>query len=121
MGTRTMPFHFQIHTIIDRLRHSPASLYSTMSDRNFCRICHEGDGNDTSNDGDVDPEPLISPCKCSGSVGLIHRSNIAYIKAPLFSPDDPPQFRVSWSKKNICPIFLLSNYFVDIYCTRLCG
>jgi len=31
----------------------------------FCRICHEGDS-----------EELISPCSCSGSVGLIHRTCI---------------------------------------------
>ena len=30
----------------------------------FCRICH---------DGDLDGDKLISPCSCSGSVGLIHR------------------------------------------------
>ncbi len=33
--------------------------------RPFCRICHEG--------GDGDNEPLISPCRCSGSVALVHR------------------------------------------------
>jgi len=33
----------------------------------FCRICHEGD-----NGG----ERLISPCRCSGSVGLVHRTCI---------------------------------------------
>lgn len=33
----------------------------------FCRICHEGESGG---------ERLISPCKCSGSVGLIHRSCI---------------------------------------------
>ncbi len=37
---------------------SPLSMTSNKS-RAFCRICHEG-GN------------LISPCRCSGSVGLIH-------------------------------------------------
>ena len=30
----------------------------------LCRICH---------DGDLDEDKLISPCSCSGSVGLIHR------------------------------------------------
>ena len=33
----------------------------------FCRICHEGESSG---------ERLISPCRCSGSVGLIHRSCI---------------------------------------------
>jgi len=33
----------------------------------FCRICHEGD---------TEEEELISPCSCSGSMGLIHRSCI---------------------------------------------
>ena len=33
----------------------------------FCRICH---------DGDLDGDKLISPCSCSGSVGLIHRTCI---------------------------------------------
>jgi len=32
----------------------------------FCRICHDGEGE----------ERLISPCLCSGSVGLLHRSCI---------------------------------------------
>merc|ERR1711990_396893 len=32
----------------------------------FCRICHDGEGE----------ERLISPCHCSGSVGLLHRSCI---------------------------------------------
>jgi len=30
----------------------------------FCRICHEGDF----------MESLLSPCSCSGSVGVVHRS-----------------------------------------------
>ena len=33
----------------------------------FCRICHEGE-----NSG----ERLISPCRCRGSVGLVHRTCI---------------------------------------------
>ena len=33
----------------------------------FCRICHCGEG---------EGERLISPCHCSGSVGLVHRSCI---------------------------------------------
>ena len=33
----------------------------------FCRICH---------DGDLDGDKLISPCSCSGSVGLIHKACI---------------------------------------------
>ena len=65
----------QIQTIIEKLRHSPSNNYSTVSEHYFCRICHEG--SDTSfgesGEGGVEVEPLISPCKCSGSVGLIHR------------------------------------------------
>ena len=40
---------------------------SKNSSVNFCRICHEGESGG---------ERLISPCRCSGSVGLIHRSCI---------------------------------------------
>eukprot|EP00092_Neocalanus_flemingeri_P038339 GFUD01041740.1.p1 GENE.GFUD01041740.1~~GFUD01041740.1.p1 ORF type:complete len:620 (-),score=131.76 GFUD01041740.1:56-1915(-) len=40
---------------------------SKNSSVNFCRICHEGESSG---------EKLISPCRCSGSVGLIHRSCI---------------------------------------------
>eukprot|EP00092_Neocalanus_flemingeri_P019475 GFUD01021098.1.p1 GENE.GFUD01021098.1~~GFUD01021098.1.p1 ORF type:complete len:621 (-),score=143.18 GFUD01021098.1:73-1935(-) len=40
---------------------------SKNSSANFCRICHEGESSG---------ERLISPCRCSGSVGLIHRSCI---------------------------------------------
>jgi len=40
---------------------------SKNSSVNFCRICHEGESGG---------EALISPCRCSGSVGLIHRSCI---------------------------------------------
>ena len=39
---------------------------STLSESGlFCRICHCGEG---------EGERLISPCHCSGSVGLLHRS-----------------------------------------------
>ena len=44
---------------------SPTS--SKNSSGVFCRICHEGDTED---------EKLISPCSCSGSMGLIHRTCI---------------------------------------------
>ena len=44
---------------------SPVSLKNSSGV--FCRICH---------DGDHDSEPLISPCSCSGSVGLVHRACI---------------------------------------------
>ena len=41
---------------------------SQLSDSGlFCRICHCGEG---------EGERLISPCHCSGSVGLLHRSCI---------------------------------------------
>ena len=44
---------------------SPVS--SKSSSGLFCRICHDGDSDDNR---------LISPCSCSGSVGLIHRACI---------------------------------------------
>merc|ERR1711874_943128 len=51
---------------------SPWSVFfpdsSQLSDSGlFCRICHCGEG---------EGERLISPCHCSGSVGLVHRSCI---------------------------------------------
>ena len=42
------------------------SCLSGESSGIFCRICHEGDGK----------EDLISPCKCTGTMGLIHVSCI---------------------------------------------
>ncbi|XP_064619598.1 E3 ubiquitin-protein ligase MARCHF4-like [Lineus longissimus] len=42
------------------------SLCSICSDGTFCRICHEGD----------QKEELISPCKCSGTMGMIHQTCI---------------------------------------------
>ena len=49
-------------------RGSPSGQDSSKnSSVNFCRICHEGESGG---------ERLISPCRCSGSVGLIHRSCI---------------------------------------------
>ena len=42
------------------------SCLSAESSGIFCRICHEGDGK----------EELISPCKCAGTMGLIHVSCI---------------------------------------------
>jgi len=50
------------------LRDSSAlSQSSKNSSSVFCRICHEGESGG---------ERLISPCLCSGSVGLLHRSCI---------------------------------------------
>ncbi|KAK1158123.1 E3 ubiquitin-protein ligase MARCH3-like [Acipenser oxyrinchus oxyrinchus] len=40
------------------------STYSLCKEEPFCRICHEG-----SNNGD-----LLSPCECSGSLAMVHRS-----------------------------------------------
>ncbi|XP_023930379.1 E3 ubiquitin-protein ligase MARCH2-like isoform X2 [Lingula anatina] len=40
--------------------------FSESSSLTICRICHEGDK----------VEQLISPCKCSGTMGLLHRSCI---------------------------------------------
>ncbi|NWX43760.1 MARH3 ligase, partial [Steatornis caripensis] len=37
---------------------------SPFSDRPMCRICHEGSSQ----------EDLLSPCKCTGTLGTIHRS-----------------------------------------------
>ncbi len=42
----------------------PSSCLSGESSGLFCRICHEGEGR----------EDLISPCKCTGTMGLIHLS-----------------------------------------------
>lgn len=47
--------------------HSLVSQSSKNSSGVFCRICHEGESGG---------ERLISPCLCSGSVGLLHRSCI---------------------------------------------
>jgi len=44
---------------------SVLSQSSKNSSGVFCRICHEGE---------LGGERLISPCLCSGSVGLLHRS-----------------------------------------------
>ncbi|XP_074651687.1 uncharacterized protein LOC141906339 [Tubulanus polymorphus] len=46
--------------------HRLLSNLSALSDGPFCRICHEGNSK----------EDLFSPCKCSGTMGLIHRSCI---------------------------------------------
>jgi len=45
---------------------SPCQNVSKNSSGVFCRICHEGEPSSG--------EKLISPCMCSGSVGLIHKS-----------------------------------------------
>ena len=49
---------------------SHESTFGQNSSKNssviFCRICHEGESG----------ERLISPCRCSGSVGLVHRTCI---------------------------------------------
>jgi len=49
---------------------SRSSLSPSACSRNssgiFCRICHEGDG----------MENLVSPCQCSGSMALVHKSCI---------------------------------------------
>ncbi|XP_023338688.1 uncharacterized protein LOC111709292 [Eurytemora carolleeae] len=43
-----------------------ARNFSRTSSGIFCRICHDADG----------AEALISPCQCSGSVALVHRTCI---------------------------------------------
>ncbi len=61
-------------------------------DRFFCRICHEGADSSFGQSGEeetVKIEPLISPCKCSGSVGLIHRwenktNDLAYFDTEFY-------------------------------------
>jgi len=59
---------------MNKLAKSPDSLvprYGQDTSKNssvvFCRICHEGESVG---------ERLISPCRCSGSVGLVHRTCI---------------------------------------------
>ncbi|KAK7115988.1 E3 ubiquitin-protein ligase MARCHF4-like [Littorina saxatilis] len=45
-------------------RQERSSIFSITSDEPACRICHDGDN----------IEELVSPCYCSGSVGLLHLS-----------------------------------------------
>ena len=40
----------------------------------ICRICHSGETSVLSINGGHKCERLISPCNCSGSVGLVHKS-----------------------------------------------
>lgn len=45
-----------------------------VSDQAVCRIClgTEFEGMQIENDQDEDFNPLISPCKCTGTMGMIH-------------------------------------------------
>lgn len=47
---------------------------TTLSDEQVCRICWGVDGEDADGVlvGDDDINPLISPCKCTGTQGYIH-------------------------------------------------
>ncbi|XP_069749111.1 E3 ubiquitin-protein ligase MARCHF3-like [Narcine bancroftii] len=40
------------------------STHCTFNDRPMCRICHEGSNQ----------EDLLSPCECTGTLGMIHQS-----------------------------------------------
>jgi len=53
-------------------RVSPTKL-TEESDEAVCRICWgtENEDKENAHDGD-EPNPLISPCKCAGTMGLIH-------------------------------------------------
>jgi len=55
-------------SLVSRSLLSALTLLSTGSSKNtsllFCRICHEGE----------QLEKLISPCRCSGTMGLVHKS-----------------------------------------------
>lgn len=43
------------------------------SKKNVCRICLSGAGEDSQSEVNIDhSNPLISPCKCSGTMELIH-------------------------------------------------
>jgi len=56
---------------------SPASSTNSRKSYQFCRICHDGEGanvNDTPSSSSSGREPLIAPCKCTGTVALIHLS-----------------------------------------------
>jgi len=55
---------------------SPASSTNSRKSFQFCRICHDGDGtgNGSPNSTTSLREPLIAPCKCTGTVALIHLS-----------------------------------------------
>ncbi|KAM8983589.1 E3 ubiquitin-protein ligase MARCHF3 isoform 2-T2 [Ara ararauna] len=50
----------------ERVDHNnfPSSFSSPFNDQAICRICHEGSSQ----------EDLLSPCKCTGTLGTIHRS-----------------------------------------------
>jgi hypothetical protein len=52
---------------------NPTKL-TTQSDEELCRICWGTDGEDENGEklqeGDINP--LISPCKCNGTMGQIH-------------------------------------------------
>lgn len=56
---------------------SPASSTNSRKSIQFCRICHDGEGanvNGTPSSSSSGREPLIAPCKCTGTVALIHLS-----------------------------------------------
>ncbi|CAL8120123.1 unnamed protein product [Orchesella dallaii] len=60
---------------------SPESNNDSQKSYQFCRICHEGDGNcsgispSSANTSSSGPrEALIAPCRCTGSVAMVHLS-----------------------------------------------
>lgn len=53
-------------------RVSPTKL-TEQSDEAVCRICWGTEQEDNANaKSDDEPNPLISPCKCTGTMGQIH-------------------------------------------------
>ena len=55
-------------------RASPTKL-TELSDEACCKICWGTEAEDLQNGNDMDenePNPLISPCKCTGTAGMIH-------------------------------------------------
>jgi len=49
-----------------------ATKVSEESDEHVCRICWGTDEEEDPNKETEDMNPLISPCKCAGTMGLIH-------------------------------------------------
>ncbi|XP_030049431.1 E3 ubiquitin-protein ligase MARCHF3 [Microcaecilia unicolor] len=89
---------------------------SPFNDRPMCRICHEGSGQ----------ENLLSPCECTGTLGMIHRSclehwlsssNTSYCELCHFSfvVERKPRPFVEWLK-NPGPQHEKRTLFGDMVC-----
>ncbi|XP_029475222.1 E3 ubiquitin-protein ligase MARCH3 [Rhinatrema bivittatum] len=89
---------------------------SPFNERPMCRICHEGGGQ----------EDLLSPCECTGTLGMIHRSclerwlsssNTSYCELCHFSfvVERKPRPLVEWLR-NPGPQHEKRTLFGDIVC-----